>query len=347
MAGRRFEKMKTILVTGGAGYIGSHTAKALSQSGYRPITLDNLSTGHRWAVKWGPLAEGDLADREFVRQALVENRVQAVIHFAASAEVGESMTDPHKYFRNNVVNSMCLLEAMHEAGVRHIVFSSTCATYGVPKRVPISEADPQNPANPYGESKLFVERALDWHGRLNGLHWVALRYFNAAGADPDREIGEIHNPESHLIPLVIRATLGECPPVRILGTDYPTPDGTAVRDYVHVSDIAIAHVNALDYMWNGGTSSAFNLGTGRGHSVREVVAAVARASGSLVPFQEVERRPGDPPTLVADIRNAQCSLGWKPMHSSLSTIVRTAWDWHLRVLPVRDRYCTPSVWAEI
>jgi UDP-arabinose 4-epimerase len=339
--------MKTILVTGGAGYIGSHTAKALAQSGYRPIALDNLSTGHRWAVKWGPLLEGDLADRELVLRALVENGVDAVIHFAASAEVAESMADPYKYFRNNVVNSMCLLEAMHEAGVRHIVFSSTCATYGVPTRVPISETDPQIPANPYGESKLFVERALDWHGRLNGLHWVALRYFNAAGADPDGQLGEVHNPESHLIPLVIRAALGECPPVRILGTDYPTPDGTAIRDYVHVSDLAAAHVQALDYMWNGGASSAFNLGTGKGHSVREVVAAVAKVSGSPVPFEEVERRPGDPAILVADTRRAKRALGWKPTQSALGSIVRTAWDWHTQIAPVKAQPAATPVWAEI
>jgi UDP-arabinose 4-epimerase len=270
-----------------------------------------------------------------------------VIHFAASAEVAESMADPHKYFRNNVVNSMCLLEAMHEAGVRHIVFSSTCATYGIPKRVPISEADPQIPANPYGESKLFVERALQWHGRLNGLHWVALRYFNAAGADPDGEIGEVHDPESHLIPLVIRAALGECPPVRILGTDYPTPDGTAIRDYVHVTDLAGAHVKALDYMWSGGPSSAFNLGTGKGQSVREVVAAVASASGSPVPFEEVQRRQGDPATLVADTTRAQRSLGWEPTHSALATIVRTAWDWHVQVAPVKRQVTTTPVWVGI
>lgn len=339
--------MKNILVTGGAGYIGSHTAKALSRAGYQPITLDNLITGHRWAVRWGPLIEGDLADRELVRRSLVENGVEAVMHFAASAEVAESMADPHKYFRNNVVNSMCLLEAMHEARVRHIVFSSTCATYGIPQRVPISEGDPQVPSNPYGESKLFVERALDWHGRLNRLNWVALRYFNAAGADPDGAIGEMHNPETHLIPRVIQAALGECPPVRILGTDYPTADGTAIRDYVHVSDLADAHVKALHYLWNGGSSSAFNLGVGKGHSVREVVAAVQHAAGSMVPFEEAERRPGDPPILVADNRRAQRSLGWKPAHSALATIVRTAWDWHIKVSAEESQVSATPVLVEI
>ena len=320
--------MKPILVTGGAGYIGSHTAKALARAGYYPITYDNLSTGHRWAVQWGPLVEGDLENRDLLCRALRDNRVEAVIHFAASAEVGESMAAPQKYFQNNVVNSMNLLEAMREAKVRHIIFSSTCATYGIPKRVPISESETQAPSNPYGESKLFVERAIHWYGVAHRLRWVALRYFNAAGADAEGDIGEVHDPETHLVPRVVQAALGETPPVEIMGTDYPTPDGTAIRDYIHVSDLANAHLRALNYLLAGGASSAFNLGTGKGHSVREVIAAVERAGRWPVPYVEKGRRPGDPPELVADNQRAREILGWKPRYTSLTAIVQTAWNWH-------------------
>jgi len=319
-----------VLVTGGAGYIGSHTCKALARAGFEPVAFDNLSTGHRWAVKWGPLVQADLADRDAVLDALRAHRVEAVIHFAASAYVGESMGNPRKYFRNNVVNTLNLLEAMQDAGVGTIVFSSSCAVYGIPERVPIPEDHPCRPISPYGESKLFVERALEWYGRAYGLRWISLRYFNAAGADPDGELGEVHDPETHLIPLAIEAALGRRPYLEIYGTDYPTPDGTAIRDYIHVTDLADAHVRALDYLRRGGASTAFNLGAGRGYSVREVVAAVERVSGRRVPALEAPRRPGDPPVLVAEVANAQELLGWTPTFRDLESIIESAWRWHTR-----------------
>ncbi|MER3484282.1 MAG: UDP-glucose 4-epimerase GalE, partial [Meiothermus sp.] len=282
-----------VLVTGGAGYIGSHTAKALHRAGFTPIVLDNLSMGHAWAVKWGPLVQADLADRGALFSAMRAHRVEAVIHFAANAYVGESMQNPAQYFRNNVTGTLNLLEAMQEAGVRHMVFSSSCATYGIPQELPIPEEHPQQPINPYGESKLMGERLLRWFGECHGLGWVALRYFNAAGADPEGDLGEEHQPETHLIPLVIGAALGVRGPVRVFGTDYPTPDGTAIRDYIHVSDLAQAHVRALEYLVQGGASQAFNLGTGVGHSVLEVIQTVKRLGGRQVPFEEAPRRPGD------------------------------------------------------
>ena len=318
-----------VLVTGGAGYIGSHTAKALHRAGFTPIVLDNLSMGHAWAVKWGPLVQADLADREALPSVMRAHRVEAVIHFAASAYVGESMQNPAKYFRNNVTGTLNLLEAMQEAGVRHMVFSSSCATYGIPQELPISEEHPQQPINPYGESKLMGERLLRWFGECHGLGWVALRYFNAAGADPEGELGEEHEPETHLIPLVIGAALGVRGPVRVFGTDYPTPDGTAIRDYIHVSDLAQAHVRALEYLVQGGAPQAFNLGTGVGHSVLEVIQTVKRLGGRQVPFEEAPRRPGDPPVLVARAQKAASELGWKAQFS-FEEIIRTAWRWHSR-----------------
>lgn len=320
---------RTILVTGGAGYVGSHACKALARAGYTPVVYDNLSRGHREAVRWGDLVEGDLADRPRLAAALRETGAGAVMHFAAFAFVGESMRDPGLYFRNNVANTLTLLAAMAEAGVATIVFSSTCATYGDPDRVPIDEDHPQRPVNPYGESKLMIERVLDWHGRLAGLRWAALRYFNAAGADPGGEIGEAHEPETHLIPLALAAADGG-PALRIFGTDYDTPDGTAVRDYIHVDDLATAHVLALRHLAAGGASAAVNLGTGRGHSVREVIAAIEAETGRRVRVEEAPRRAGDPPALVADPTRARNLLGWAPACSSLPTIVETAWRWHLR-----------------
>jgi UDP-arabinose 4-epimerase len=320
--------MKTILVTGGAGYIGSHACKALARGGYAPVVIDNFSTGHRWAVKWGPLVEGHIADRRLVRRTLEKYHVDAVMHFAANALVGESMEHPYKYLHENTVNSLELLEAMREAGVQRIVFSSTCATYGVPRQIPISEQATQAPVNPYGESKLFVERALSWYARSHGFAWVALRYFNAAGADAESEIGEDHEPETHLIPLVIQAALRLRPPVQVLGTDYPTPDGTAVRDYIHVEDLAEAHVKALEHLDQGGESMAVNLGTGTGRSVREVIAAVERVSGHPVPMRTTGRRAGDPAALLADTRRAGEVLSWKPRYTDLDAIVDTAWTWH-------------------
>ncbi|MFC1579216.1 UDP-glucose 4-epimerase GalE [Pseudomonadota bacterium] len=317
-----------VLVTGGAGYIGSHACKALATAGHNPVAFDNLVYGHPWAVKWGPLVEGDLADREVLQKALRDHRIDAVMHFAAFAYVGESMEDPGKYFRNNVGNTINLLDAMVEEGVKHVVFSSTCATYGMPDAGAIAEDHPQRPVNPYGESKLFIERALHWYGSAHGLSSAALRYFNAAGADPDGELGEEHDPETHLIPLVIQAALGQRPEVQIFGTDYPTPDGSAVRDYIHVTDLAAAHVSAIDRLAEGGDSFAVNLGTGMGHSVKEVIAAVEEVSGRKVNASECPRRPGDPPALVAEPGLAAQLLNWTPRYSSLETIVTTALQWH-------------------
>jgi UDP-arabinose 4-epimerase len=322
--------LQSILVTGGAGYIGSHACKTLAHAGYRPVVFDNLSRGHRKAVRWGPLVEGDLADRVRLCAALTEHRVAAVMHFAAYAYVGESVADPALYYRNNLVGTLSLLEAMREAGVGEIVFSSTCATYGTPAGRPIRESAPQRPVNPYGETKLAIERALHWYGEAYGMRSTALRYFNAAGADFESEIGECHEPETHLVPLVLEAALGRRPQIDVYGTDYPTPDGTAIRDYVHVHDLAIAHLRALERLRAGGASIAVNLGTGSGRSVREVIAAAEAISGRKVPAQAAPRRPGDPPALVADPSLAAEILGWRATHSDLDTIIRTSLAWHTR-----------------
>jgi UDP-arabinose 4-epimerase len=317
-----------VLVTGGAGYIGSHTAKLLAASGHSPIVFDDMSQGHAWAVKWGPIEHGSLSDTHRLRDVFARHQIDAVIHFAANALVGESMSNPAKYFRNNTVGTLNLIDAMRGASVDRIVFSSTCATYGNPVRVPIDEMHPQAPVNPYGESKLMVERILRWYGECYGLRWMALRYFNAAGADPDGEIGEDHDPETHLIPLVIGAALGTRLPVRIFGTDYDTPDGTAVRDYVHVMDLADAHLRALQRLDDGSASQAVNLGTGRGHSVTEVLTTVAHLAGKDVPAVESPRRAGDPPALVADPARARDVLGWTCRYPALEVIVQHAWNWH-------------------
>jgi len=317
-----------VLVTGGAGYIGSHTAKALAKAGHEPLVLDNLSAGHRWAVKWGNFLEWDLADTQMLPQFLEKERVEAVMHFAASLLVGESVSNPRKYFWNNVVNTLRLLDAMLEAGVKRIVFSSSAAVYGHPQKIPIPESHPKQPVNPYGETKLAIERTLQCYGNAYGLKWVALRYFNAAGADPEGELGEGHDPETHLIPLVILAALGRRPQVEIYGTDYPTPDGTPIRDYIHVTDLADAHVRALEYLMEGGESCALNLGTGQGYSVREVIHAVGEVSPRAVPFREGQRRAGDPPVLVADPSLTAKALGWKPQQSGLGAIIQSAWNWH-------------------
>lgn len=326
-----------VLVTGGAGYIGSHTAKLLARAGLEPVVFDNLSVGHRHAVRWGPLIEGDLADRDLVRNVLRDYGVEAVIHFAASAYVGESMTDPGKYFRNNVANTINLLDSLVETNVRRIVFSSTCATYGMAEFLPIDERHPQRPVNPYGDSKLFVERMLHWYGEAHGLRWIALRYFNAAGADPDGEIGEEHDPETHLIPLVIESALGRRPTLDVYGTDYPTPDGTAQRDYIHVMDLAKAHLLGLHHLINEGENVALNLGTGHAHSVRNIIEAVERIGDCGVPVREMPRRPGDPPALVANPTKAAQLLGWTPELSSLDSMVGTAWRWFSRIeTPARE-----------
>ena len=317
----------SILIVGGAGYIGSQTAKAVAKAGLEPVIFDNLVYGHRWAARWGPLVEGDIADRALVDRVLQEHRVTAVIHFAAYAYVGESVKHPRKYFQNNVTGTLALLDAMVDHGVRDIVFSSTCATYGEPIRVPMGEDHPQKPINPYGESKLAVERILHWYQGAYDLRYAALRYFNAAGADPDGEIGEDHDPETHLIPLAIGAALGRGPELQIFGTDYPTPDGTAIRDYIHVADLAEAHLLALGRLERGDQALALNLGTGKGHSVREVVTSVEKISGRKVPRVEVARRAGDPPALVADATYATRILGWRPKYQELDTIVAHAFQW--------------------
>ena len=321
---------EAVLVTGGAGYIGSHACKALAAAGYTPVTYDNLSRGHRHAVRWGPLVEGDIADRRAVTAALKAHRISSVMHFAALAYVGESGTDPALYYSNNVSGTLSLLDAMRELEVNRIVFSSSCATYGLPDSVPIRETMAQLPVNPYGETKLAIERVLHWYGPAYGLRSVALRYFNAAGCDRAGEIGEEHDPETHLIPLVLRAALGTAPPVQIFGTDYATPDGTAVRDYIHVDDLAAAHVRALQYLAAGGESTAVNLATGNGYSVREIIAAVTKAVGHEVPQREAPRRAGDPPALVADPSRAAQVLGWRAQCSDLDTIIRTALAWEMR-----------------
>jgi UDP-arabinose 4-epimerase len=324
---------QAILVTGGAGYVGAHACKALARAGYRPVVFDDLSRGRREAVRWGPLVEGELADCARLGAALAEHRVSAVMHFAAYAYVGESVTDPALYYRNNLGGTLALLEAMRDAGVGEIVFSSTCAVYGVPDAVPIREDAAQRPVNPYGETKLAIERALHWYGEAYGMRSAALRYFNAAGADPEGEIGECHEPETHLVPLVLQAALGQRPRIDIYGTDYPTPDGTAIRDYVHVHDLATAHLRALERLRAGGASLAVNLGTGSGHSVRQVIAAAERVSGRPVPARAAPRRPGDPPVLVADPSLAAELLGWRAEHSDLDTIIRTSLSWHQRAAP--------------
>ena len=318
----------SILIVGGAGYIGSQTAKAVAAAGLEPVVLDNLVYGHRWAARWGPLIEGHIGDRALVGRVLTEHRVTAVIHFAAYTYVGESVQDPRKYFHNNVTGTLALLDAMVDHGVRDIVFSSTCATYGEPVQVPMTEDHPQKPMNPYGESKLAVERILHWYQGAYGLRYAALRYFNAAGADPDGEIGEDHDPETHLIPLAIGAALGRTPKLQIFGTDYPTPDGTAIRDYIHVADLADAHLLALGCLQKGEKALALNLGTGKGHSVRELVATVEKVTGRQVPRVEVGRRAGDPPALVADASRAARSLRWQPKYAQLDTIVEHAFRWH-------------------
>jgi UDP-arabinose 4-epimerase len=316
----------SVLIVGGAGFIGSQTAKHVAAAGLEPVVLDDLSSGHRWAVRWGSFVEARLADRAALERALDEHALTSVIHFAGFIQVGESVRDPRKYFQNNVVATLGLLDALVARGIRDVVFSSSAAVYGAPVRVPLDEDHPIAPLSPYGDSKAFVERALRWYGEAYGLRWAALRYFNAAGADPAGEVGEDHPAESHLIPLAIEAALGGAP-LSVFGTDYPTPDGTAIRDYVHVADLADAHVLALRHLGGGGASFAANVGTGVGHSVREVIASVERVAGRPVARREVARRAGDSPELVADPRRAQALLGWRPRHPELDVMVEHAWRW--------------------
>lgn len=316
-----------VLVTGGAGYIGSHTCKALAKAGHEPVIYDNLVYGHKWAVKWGPLETGDILDRARLDSVLEKYQPEAVIHFAAFTYVGESVSDPGKYYRNNVTGSLTLLEAMRDKGIAKVVFSSTAAVYGIPETPVISETTPRKPINPYGESKLVVEHMLRDFGFAHGLAWTALRYFNAAGADPDGEIGEDHNPETHLIPLVLKALTGERDSITVFGTDYDTPDGTCIRDYIHVTDLADAHVKALDALARGGESGPYNLGNGTGFSVREVIDTAHKVTKREVPVKLGGRRPGDPAILVSDASLAQRKLGWQPAIRELEDIVNTAWRW--------------------
>jgi UDP-arabinose 4-epimerase len=323
--------MDSILLTGGAGYIGSHSAKRLAARGLLPVVVDDLSLGHRESVKWGPLETGSLGDAAFLRAVMEKHRPQAVMHFAAHAYVGESVTDPAKYYRNNVANTLTLLESMRAAGVGNFVFSSSCATYGVPARIPITEDLPQEPVNPYGRTKLMVERMLEDFDRAYGLKSACLRYFNAAGADPDGEIGEDHEPETHLIPLALDAAAGRREALEVYGTDYPTPDGTCIRDYIHVTDLAQAHHQALLHLTGGGDSLRLNLGNGNGYSVKDVIRTVEEVTGRPVPVRYSPRRPGDPPALVGSHAEAARVLGWRPEFGSLRDIIRTAWDWHRRL----------------
>jgi UDP-glucose 4-epimerase len=317
-----------ILVVGGAGYIGSHTNKLLSQRGFETVVFDNLVYGHREFVKWGQWFPGDLADPERIRACFRAYPIEAVMHFGAFACVNESVTDPAKYYSNNVANSLHLLTVMKEFGVRHFIFSSSCATYGHPREMPMTENHPRNPINPYGKTKRMVEEMLEDFDRAYGIKHINLRYFNAAGADPEGEVGEWHDPETHLIPLVIQAALGLRESVNIYGTDYPTPDGTCVRDYIHVVDLAEAHLRALKYLEEKKVSDSFNLGNNRGHSVREVIDTVRRKSGKNFKVQEGERREGDPPVLISDSKKAKEILGWSPEFNDLDTIVETALNWH-------------------
>lgn len=319
---------KTILVTGGAGYIGAHTCKVLAAGGFTPVVVDNLSTGHPEAVKWGPFEQGDIADARFLDQVFTRYKPSSVVHFAAFSQVGESTSDPGKYYRNNVGGSLSLVEAMARNGVKQIVFSSTAATYGLPRSVPMTEENPQNPINPYGRSKLMVEHILKDFQASHGIRHVALRYFNAAGADPDGEIGEDHQPETHLVPIVLDAALGRRRQVTVYGEDYPTPDGTCIRDYVHVMDLAQAHVLALKHLDGLGASLQVNLGNGQGYSVRQVIKVAENITGIPIDFAVGDRRDGDPPRLVADAFWAKETLGWEPKYTSLEIIVQHAWDWH-------------------
>jgi len=321
--------MARILVVGGAGYIGSHTCKMLARAGHTPIVFDNLSTGHADAVKWGPLCVGDLLDAGALDAAFETHQPDIVIHFAALAYVGVSMQDPASYYRVNVGGTQSLLDAMRHHDVARIVLSSSCATYGIPAVLPITEDTPQHPVNPYGFTKLITERMAADYERAYGLRWIALRYFNAAGADPEGELGERHDPETHAIPLAIGAALGTGSAFKVMGTDYPTPDGSAVRDYVHVNDLADAHLRAMTHLLQGGDSGAFNLATGRGTSVLELLDAVRAATGKPVNAMRAPRRAGDPPALYAQADKAQRVLGWKPQYMDIGPMVETAAKWFI------------------
>lgn len=314
----------TVLVVGGAGFIGSHTAKLLAKQGYHPVVYDNLSTGHRDNVRWGPFVEGDILDMQKLINTIKRYNPNAIIHFAAAAYVGESVENPAKYYQNNVNGTLSLLEASRLTGLCPIIFSSSCATYGIPAKLPISENELQHPINPYGRTKLIAEQMLADYAQAYDLKFVALRYFNAAGADIEGELGENHTPETHLIPRAMMAVSGRIPSLDIFGDDYDTPDGTCIRDYIHVVDLARAHVLAVEYLLNGSANMAVNLGTGRGASIKEILDAIQNITGSVVPVTMRARRAGDPPILYADPALAAKKLGFKALHSDLDTIIRTA-----------------------
>ena len=322
--------MGTVLVTGGAGYVGSHACKTLARAGYTPVTYDSLVHGHDWAVKWGPLEIGDMLDSARLEEVITRYRPEAVMHFAAFANVADSVGDPAKYYRNNVVGTLSLLDAMRAHGVDRMVFSSSCAVYGVPESVPISEAAALNPINPYGASKAMIERILADYGLAHGLSSVALRYFNAAGADPEGAIGEAHDPETHLIPLVLDAAAGDRPDITVFGDDYDTADGTCIRDYIHVGDLAEAHVLALKEIEGRDGQIVFNLGTGEGVSILEVIETARRVTGREITVQQGARRPGDPDILLADATRARSDLGWRPRHLDIADVIETAWRWRMR-----------------
>lgn len=325
----------SVLICGGAGYIGSHINKLLSQKGYETIVYDNLIYGHREAVKWGKFIEADLADKVSLEKVFSENKIDAVLHFAAFAYVGESVKEPAKYYFNNVCNTINLLDVMRKYECNKIIFSSTCATYGIPGKLPITEEMPQAPINPYGATKLMVERIFKDYAKAYGLKYAALRYFNAAGADPDAEIGEVHDPETHIIPLVIDAAYGKRPDIKVFGSDYPTRDGTCIRDYIHVTDLAQAHLLALEYLDNGGESDFFNLGNENGTSVLEVINSVKKVTGKNIKVILTDRREGDPPVLVGSSKKAQSILGWKPQFADIDVITTHAVNWFLKINNIR------------
>ena len=320
-----------ILIVGGAGYIGSHINKELSKKGKKTLILDNLIYGHKEAVKWGEFIEADLNDKEKIRNIFQTYKISAVMHFAAFAYVGESVTNPQKYYQNNVINTINLLDVMIEFNVNNFIFSSTCATYGNPIETPITESHPQNPINPYGQSKLMVEKILSDYSHAYDFNYVALRYFNAAGSDIDCEIGEDHNPETHLIPLILDAALGKREDIKIFGSDYDTKDGTAIRDYIHVTDLADAHILALEYLLKGNKSNIFNLGNGDGYSVAEVIECARKVTKQEIKATKQDRREGDPDTLIGSAQKAKDVLGWNPRYPDLESILQTAWNWHKKL----------------
>ena len=317
-----------VLVTGGAGYIGSHCCKALSQRGFNPITIDNLVYGHKHFVKWGEFFKGDVGNAAHLKKCFSRYKIEALMHFAAYAYVGESVENPLKYYENNVRNTLELLRTALENDVKYIVFSSTCATYGEPQRIPIDEDHPLSPINPYGRTKRMIEEILTDYQAAFGLNYMSLRYFNAAGADPDAEVGEDHHPETHLIPLVLDVAAGKRPVIKVFGTDYQTPDGTCIRDYIHVTDLAQAHLLALERLLDGAGSDVYNLGNGQGFSVLEVIERAKKIAGKTIAAEIADRRPGDPPVLIASNEKAVKELGWKPQYADLDDIIGTAWKWH-------------------